>query len=472
MVSLSSSESELHALVSGACDGIFIKSTMMFLVNEEVHHACLLDNSSTRQIAQKRGSGKLRHVSGKLLWCQNKVATKEMEVIQVSTSKNISDIGTKALSQMRLKLLMFWCNMRSADGARIGEQEFQEEEERQRQKGNVMRLAKLLNRMVLLGGLGQATAERMSIEEELLQQQPEETWRRWLAVILFLIVLMLVGFINLVRKEKRLRDEVENIRNEQERLQMELREQRAEQSRCESMTHDYIENVHLGLVAMGGYLDPALPSLTEADRHQRSFLQMGNRTRDILRLGRQRRSYIRGILRRRNESPVSSRSAGEEVLSGDTATVRLDSGEVVEVPVEYVSPIAYEPRSTSLAAEGSPEREPEPEGESQVRQISPMREESGEDEEQTEDENAEEQTSEVPIDGEEETLEEQTLSQQIFGRDPDFTQISMRAMLRARIEMTQLQRHMTIAHQTGDSRLIVQRAMENVVPFMDAEIEN
>ena len=309
VVSLSSSESELHALVSGACDGIFIKSTMVFLVNEEVHHACLLDNLSTRQIAQKRGSGKLRHVSGKLLWCQDKVATKEMEVIQVSTSKNISDIGTKALSQMRLKLLMFWCNMRSADGARIGEQEFQEEEERQRQKGNVMRLAKLLNRMVLSGGLGQATAERMSIEEELLQQQPEETWRRWLAVILFLIVLMLVGFINLVRKEKRLRDEVENIRTEQERLQMELREQRAEQSRCESMTHDYIENVHLGLVAMGGYLDPALPSLTEADRHQRSFLQMGNRTRDILRLGRQRRSYIRGILRRRNESPVSSRSA-------------------------------------------------------------------------------------------------------------------------------------------------------------------
>lgn len=72
VVSLSSSESELHALVSGACDGVFIKSTMMFLVNEEVHHVCLLDNSSTRQTAQKKGSGKLRHVSGKLLWCQDR----------------------------------------------------------------------------------------------------------------------------------------------------------------------------------------------------------------------------------------------------------------------------------------------------------------------------------------------------------------------------------------------------------------
>ena len=77
-------------------------NTLMFLVNEEVHHACLLGNASTRQIAQKKGSGKLRHVSGKL-WCQDQVATKEMEVIQVSTFRNISDIGTKALSQMRLK---------------------------------------------------------------------------------------------------------------------------------------------------------------------------------------------------------------------------------------------------------------------------------------------------------------------------------------------------------------------------------
>ena len=50
----------------------------------------------------------------------------------------------------------------------------------------------------------------------------------------------------------------------------------------------------------------------------------------------------------------------------------------------------------------------------------------------------------------------------------------MRAMMRARLEMNQLQRHMEIAHQSGDARLIaqLQRAMENVVPFMDAEVES
>ena len=63
---VSFSSSELHALVSGACDGISIKSIIVVLVNEEVHHVCLLDKSSIRQIAQKKGSGKLRHVSGKI----------------------------------------------------------------------------------------------------------------------------------------------------------------------------------------------------------------------------------------------------------------------------------------------------------------------------------------------------------------------------------------------------------------------
>ena len=40
-----------------------------------------VDNSE--QIANKRGAGRLRHVSGKLLWCQDKVAGGTMEVKQI-----------------------------------------------------------------------------------------------------------------------------------------------------------------------------------------------------------------------------------------------------------------------------------------------------------------------------------------------------------------------------------------------------
>ena len=126
--------------------------------------------------------------------------------------------------------------MRSADGNRVGEQEAQEEEEKQRQSGRVMRLAKLLNRMVLLGGLEQATAERVSMEEELLHRQPDETWRSWLDVIMFLLVLMFVGFMSLLRKERKLREEVEAIK-------LEFQEYRADQSMQHSLTHDYLKKI-------------------------------------------------------------------------------------------------------------------------------------------------------------------------------------------------------------------------------------
>ena len=65
-----------------------------------------MDNSATTQIANKRGNGRLRHVSGKLLWVQDKVMAKEMEVNQVGSQSRVSDIGTKPLSRRRLRFLL------------------------------------------------------------------------------------------------------------------------------------------------------------------------------------------------------------------------------------------------------------------------------------------------------------------------------------------------------------------------------
>ena len=126
VVSLSSAESELHALVAGACDGICIKHALEFLTGDSVHHVCWVDNSATKQIANKRGAGRLRHVSGKLLWCQDRVASGSMEVKQISTVLNLADIGTKPLSKARLRLLLFWCHAMNEDGSRVGEQEHQD----------------------------------------------------------------------------------------------------------------------------------------------------------------------------------------------------------------------------------------------------------------------------------------------------------------------------------------------------------
>ena len=134
VVSLSSAESELHALVGGARDGVFIRQCLKFLTGGEVQHVCLKDNSATRQITHKIGSGKLRRISGRLLWCQEVNSSKELEVKQIGTIHNVSDIGAKPLSQQRLKFLLRKRHADDGDGSRVGDEERQEVEERERER--------------------------------------------------------------------------------------------------------------------------------------------------------------------------------------------------------------------------------------------------------------------------------------------------------------------------------------------------
>ena len=74
--------------------------------SDDLHHICWVDNSATRQIACKLGAGKLKHVSGKLLWCQIKVAHGELEVRQFGTVRRLADIGTKPFSRSRFELVL------------------------------------------------------------------------------------------------------------------------------------------------------------------------------------------------------------------------------------------------------------------------------------------------------------------------------------------------------------------------------
>ena len=159
VVSLSSVESELHALVAGACDGMCLKHVIEFLTGEQVQHVCWVDNSATRQIACKRGAGRLGHIGGKLLWCQDRVANGSLKVKQIGTAYSLADIGTKPLSKVRLRLLLFWCHARDGDGARVGEKEHQQFQEQHVEKGKIMKVAKFLNRLMMVSGLELAAGE-------------------------------------------------------------------------------------------------------------------------------------------------------------------------------------------------------------------------------------------------------------------------------------------------------------------------
>jgi len=105
VVSLSSCESELHSMVSCLCDGMFIKARAEFILTQEVQHVQYTDSSSAGQLASRQGCGKVRHLSGKILWIQEK--TQDGAVLrQAGTAENRSDIATRCLNRQRLLYLM------------------------------------------------------------------------------------------------------------------------------------------------------------------------------------------------------------------------------------------------------------------------------------------------------------------------------------------------------------------------------
>ena len=106
VVSLSSCESELHAMVSCLCDGMFVKACADFILNEEVEHIQYTDRSSARQLASRQRCGRVCHLSGKLLWIQEKTQDGAVSLRQVGTLENLADIATKCLARQRLLYLM------------------------------------------------------------------------------------------------------------------------------------------------------------------------------------------------------------------------------------------------------------------------------------------------------------------------------------------------------------------------------
>ena len=366
VVSLSSAESELHALVSGACDGICLKHSVQFLTGDDVHHICWVDNSATRQIACKRGAGKLRRVSGKLLWRQNKVASGELEVRQVGTARNVADIGTKPLSQQRLRLLLYWLQARDGEGARVRQREFEQFSEQHVEKGKVMKIAKYLNRLVLVSGLELATGAR--VEPDLSESTS------YIDKLFYLIMIAAVIFMGwwLWRRFKDLENRIVILENELEVMKYNHTSSSNEQERVWSMQVDYTQRIHRALIYRGGYVeDHSIRDGLEWETLK--FLEKINRRHeglhlkvqwDVVNQRRQEQGEARIPNRFSMDDPGPPRGdprddvEDERMLSGETATIQLDSGQVVDVPVEYLE-IAQEVVQAPREPEPSPDGDDE-----------------------------------------------------------------------------------------------------------------
>jgi hypothetical protein len=103
VVSLSSAESETYAAASAVMDAILIQSIFAWLLQQCHMLMCLyLDSSAARGILSRKGVGRLRHLSCRVLWFQDLVSERRWMVKAVFRAVNPADVATKRLSAARI----------------------------------------------------------------------------------------------------------------------------------------------------------------------------------------------------------------------------------------------------------------------------------------------------------------------------------------------------------------------------------
>ena len=189
VVSLSSCESELHSIVSAMSDAIFVRRCLEFLLETLVLQVHYTDGSSSRQLVSRQGCGKIRHLSGKLLWVQGKIHEGEVQICQIPTILNSGDIRTKPLAKRRLLALMCEVGMIYVETMQpVGGIESAELVESAATSRSMNKLAKTVMKLMLMMGLGPLGAEG---QEEFCNtaEQHGANENFWIAIFLFALVL-------------------------------------------------------------------------------------------------------------------------------------------------------------------------------------------------------------------------------------------------------------------------------------------
>ena len=103
----SSCEAEWYAAVTAACDALYLRQTLCFLLGETPQCTIRIDNQAARQLAHHQGpSAKTRHVDARLFWVQEKVKDRVLAFGPVSGVVNPSDVGTKVLAEKRFRAML------------------------------------------------------------------------------------------------------------------------------------------------------------------------------------------------------------------------------------------------------------------------------------------------------------------------------------------------------------------------------
>ena len=147
-ITLSSSEAEFVALVGGASEGLFIKAVVEHLVDGKVELKVLGDNTASIAIAARDGVCRLKHVSGRLLWIQQRQQRGELQLRRIDTVTNVADMGTKVLAGRRVRMLLHLCGFQN-DWGDLGVAEFEEEKYKKDAREKIKAVRKIVHAEVL-----------------------------------------------------------------------------------------------------------------------------------------------------------------------------------------------------------------------------------------------------------------------------------------------------------------------------------
>ena len=89
-VALSSGEAELNSALKGASEGLGMQ-TMLRELGEDVQLTLVGDSTASRGILLREGTGKIKHLSVKQLWLQERVAGSDLDVQQIPRRFNVAD---------------------------------------------------------------------------------------------------------------------------------------------------------------------------------------------------------------------------------------------------------------------------------------------------------------------------------------------------------------------------------------------
>ena len=268
------------------------------------------------------------------------MASGELEVRQIGTARNLADIGTKPLSQHRLRLLLYWLQARDGEGKRVGQKEFEQFREQRVEKGKVMKIAKYLNRLVFVSGLELATGARVG--PDLSEGGNHGYVEKFLYLIMILAAIFLVWWLR--RKFRELEQRIVILESELEVQRYSTNSSLEEQEKVWPMQMDFTQRIHRALIYRGGFVqDHSIRDGLEWETL--NYLEKANRRHEGLHLNVQweivnQRRRGQGESRIPNrfslDDPGPPREDGgsgpeddDRMLSGDTATIRLDNGDVV-----------------------------------------------------------------------------------------------------------------------------------------------